>query len=124
MFYLFYNSSGRIIEYQQGGLPGDRQYIEVSSLPDDVFNRAVVDGEIVWYVETEEELALSLKSAEREARILRNKRLSRTDWTQMPDAPFSEEQKAEWRLYRQALRDLTSHKNWPNLQDVDWPVKP
>jgi hypothetical protein len=26
--------------------------------------------------------------------------------------------------YRQALRDITSHANWPNLTDADWPTKP
>jgi len=26
--------------------------------------------------------------------------------------------------YRQALRDITDHSNWPNLQEADWPVKP
>ena len=26
--------------------------------------------------------------------------------------------------YRQALRDITGHDNWPNLSDSDWPVKP
>ena len=26
--------------------------------------------------------------------------------------------------YRQALRDITTHSNWPNLNPEDWPVKP
>jgi hypothetical protein len=26
--------------------------------------------------------------------------------------------------YRQALRDLPTHANWPNLADSDWPTKP
>ena len=26
--------------------------------------------------------------------------------------------------YRQNLRDITDHPNWPNLSDSDWPVKP
>lgn len=25
--------------------------------------------------------------------------------------------------YRQALRDITDHANWPNLLDSDWPVE-
>jgi len=28
------------------------------------------------------------------------------------------------REYRQALRDITTHPNWPNLEESDWPVKP
>jgi hypothetical protein len=27
-------------------------------------------------------------------------------------------------IYRQALRDITSHSNWPHLSDEDWPTKP
>jgi hypothetical protein len=26
--------------------------------------------------------------------------------------------------YRQALRDITDHANWPNLAIGDWPIKP
>lgn len=26
--------------------------------------------------------------------------------------------------YRQALRDITAHDNWPNLEGADWPTKP
>jgi hypothetical protein len=29
-----------------------------------------------------------------------------------------------WLTYRQALRDITSHANFPNLQDTDWPETP
>ena len=29
-----------------------------------------------------------------------------------------------WLDYRQALRDITNHANWPNLDDADWPTKP
>ena len=28
------------------------------------------------------------------------------------------------KTYRQALRDITTHANWPNLADGDWPTKP
>jgi hypothetical protein len=27
-------------------------------------------------------------------------------------------------VYRQALRDITDHVNFPYLADEDWPVKP
>ena len=47
--------------------------------------------------------------------------LSDTDWTQVADAPVDA---TAWATYRQALRDITSHANWPNLGDDDWPTKP
>lgn len=41
-----------------------------------------------------------------EFRFIRNDKLSNTDWTQVPDSPLTEEQKENWRIYRQQLRDL------------------
>ena len=53
----------------------------------------------------------------------RNKRnglLSETDYLALSDNTLTSEMSA----YRQALRDITSHANWPNLADSDWPTKP
>ena len=58
----------------------------------------------------------------------RNKRLVETDWMACSDVTMSN----DWKTYRQALRDITTHSNWPNLKvpdmdgsgDNDWPVKP
>jgi len=59
----------------------------------------------------------------------RNRKLAECDWTQLPDNGLSEEKKAEWLEYRQALRDLPANSN-PDLDDelnltgVTWPTKP
>lgn len=53
-------------------------------------------------------------------RSFRNDMLSETDWWGNSDITMTAEQTA----YRQALRDLTSHQNWPHLETGDWPVKP
>lgn len=58
------------------------------------------------------------------ARAKRDKLLTDSDWTQGSDSPLSNEVKAEWATYRQALRDITDHANYPNLEDADWPTKP
>ena len=58
----------------------------------------------------------------------RNKRLVETDWMACSDVTMSN----DWKTYRQALRDLPTHSNWPNLKvpdmdgsgDNDWPTKP
>ena len=58
----------------------------------------------------------------------RNRRLAETDWMACSDVTMSE----DWKTYRQALRDITKHSNWPNLKvpdidgsdESDWPVKP
>ena len=50
----------------------------------------------------------------------RNGLLAQTDYLALTDNTLS----AEMATYRQALRDITSHANWPNLAEGDWPVKP
>lgn len=49
----------------------------------------------------------------------RNHLLAKSDWTQVADAPVDKE---AWAAYRQALRDLPNHVNWPNLNEEDWPT--
>ena len=51
-------------------------------------------------------------------RSVRNSLLTGSDWTQSPDSPLSDEKKAEWATYRQALRDIE------NFQDPVWPAVP
>jgi len=53
-------------------------------------------------------------------RSYRDMLLAGTDWWAGPDHTMTAEQAA----YRQALRDITDHSNWPNLSDSDWPTKP
>lgn len=43
--------------------------------------------------------------------VRRDIRLAASDWTQLPDSPLSDAKKAEWAVYRQALRDIPS--KWP-----------
>jgi len=50
----------------------------------------------------------------------RNVKLAETDWTAMSDVTMADNMKT----YRQALRDLPTHSDWPNLEDNDWPTKP
>jgi len=59
------------------------------------------------------------QAAERN-RSERNRLIAETDWWATSDRTMTAEQTA----YRQALRDITSHANWPHLEDADWPTKP
>lgn len=43
------------------------------------------------------------------------------DWTQLPDAPLTVQQKADWTTYRQALRDITAQEDPFN---ITWPTEP
>jgi len=55
-----------------------------------------------------------------ENRSVRDYKLLQTDWWASSDLTMTAEQTA----YRQALRDITSHANWPHLDEADWPTKP
>lgn len=57
-------------------------------------------------------------------REIRDRELSFCDWTQLPDTGLTDEQKALWATYRQALRDLTDLENWPEITYEDWPTAP
>ena len=62
---------------------------------------------------------LDAKTAENN-RSKRNELLAETDFHALSDVTMS----AAMTTYRQALRDLPTHANWPNLGDDDWPTKP
>ena len=73
-----------------------------------------------------------MATAEIELRRIRNEMLLLCDWTQLPNAPLTDEKKKEWENYRQALRDLPS-KSTPKLKSngvmfdydsVTFPEKP
>jgi hypothetical protein len=53
-------------------------------------------------------------------RKTRDELIAETDYLALSDNTLT----AEMTTYRQALRDITSHANWPNLVDADWPTKP
>ena len=46
--------------------------------------------------------------------------LSQSDWTQNRDVTLSND--ADWKTYRQKLRDIT--KTYKSLSDVKWPTAP
>lgn len=66
-----------------------------------------------WYIEgyapkyepTEDEL-------KQRVRAVRNEYLQYYDFTQLVDAPFTDEEKAIYAEYRQYLRDYTEGENW------------
>jgi hypothetical protein len=53
-------------------------------------------------------------------RTTRDAKLAETDFYALSDVTMSD----AMTTYRQALRDLPDHSNWPNLEDADWPTKP
>ena len=52
-------------------------------------------------------------------RLKRDRLLSESDWTQLPDASVNA---SDCTAYRQALRDVPSQSEFPN--NITWPTKP
>ena len=84
----------------------------------------LVDGSwtLGWTVEskTTEEVQAHDDQAANSNRDIRYSKISETDWWALSDVTMTAEQTA----YRQALRDITAHANWPHLEEADWPTKP
>ena len=53
-------------------------------------------------------------------RATRDALIAETDFYALSDVTMS----SAMTTYRQALRDLPDHSNWPNLESGDWPTKP
>ena len=76
----------------------------------------------VWEVTdaTAEEITERTETQARFVRRTRDQLIADTDWMALSDNTLT----PEWATYRQALRDITDHANFPWLDDADWPVKP
>jgi len=88
----------------------------------DMFSEYTDEDDVV-HTKAEQETAYQTKLDDEAAERVRTERdrlLTETDWTGLSDVTMS----AEMTTYRQALRDITAHANFPYLEDADWPTKP
>ena len=87
----------------------------------DMFADTTVDGVTTTKAEHEAAYQATLDAeAAASNRSTRDSKLAETDWHGMSDVTMS----SEMTTYRQALRDITAHENWPDLEDADWPTAP
>ena len=87
----------------------------------DMFADTTVDGKTTTKAEHEKAYQATLDATTAtNNRSTRDSKLAETDWHGMSDVTMS----SEMTTYRQALRDITAHENWPNLEDSDWPTAP
>jgi hypothetical protein len=118
----WYDTWGEI-EYNDGS-PNER----IEELG--IFEQAVQDhSNEIKIIEDAREAAEAARDYWQELRVLRNQRLVETDWTQVADAPLTEEQKDAWKSYRQTLRDLPENIIDPKPLVLDfnhssWTAKP
>lgn len=58
-------------------------------------------------------------------RNTRDALLKQSDWTALFDVPLSPEKRGEWKIYRQALRDIMYNTvGLTDINDVPWPARP
>lgn len=76
-------------------------------------------GKAWTIVEPDPEVQVEPVDPSEEVRSKRNYKLTKSDWTQVADAPVD---KTAWAEYRQKLRDIPQQSGFPT--EVDWPVKP
>ena len=57
-------------------------------------------------------------------RMFRSNLLRETDWTQLPDAPLTDQEKLQWATYRQQLRDIPQNQTGAEPTEVIFPVDP
>lgn len=104
--------------------------VHPSDYPEIDHTKNVVEGQPVkngstwmqnWVVSdaSADEIADRVAAQWKTIRNLRNIKLSKSDWTQLADAPLTADEKTEWAEYRQALRDITNQSDpfnivWPN----------
>lgn len=124
IYYGHYNEDGEYRGFFTKEVHGeniDTPYIELSEEQWQealTGNFRVVDG-LHTYISPPENLnelkAYSILRSER------NSLLSQCDWTQLPDAPLSNEKKQKWANYRQELRDLPQTVD---INNIVYPEKP
>ena len=97
---------------------GETHFIEHSSVP------VLQDGAWVYAATvrelSEEQIEERSVSRAGEARVKRDGLIAETDYFALTDMTMD----ASMTTYRQALRDITAHADFPNLDDADWPTKP
>lgn len=87
----------------------------------DMFADTTEDGVTTTKAEHEAAYQADLDAkAAASVRTTRDAKLAETDWTALTDVTMA----AEMTTYRQALRDITTHANFPDLEETDWPVAP
>jgi hypothetical protein len=89
----------------------------ISDIEDEVLSRVPSNPEDIEALMPVEESQPECSDC---ARKRRNMLLNLSDWTQIADAPLSQEQLTEASTYRQALRDVPNQSGFP--ENIVWPT--
>lgn len=110
-----------IVEIKNASQPPQEEWEDV--VAGDIVKQS--DGTVV-----QEWIFTEITPAEKYRRWIHGQRLHRfvtSDWTQMPDADLTPEEKQAWATYRQALRDMTDTIDLSRIKShlaITWPTPP
>ena len=91
----------------------------------DMFADTTEDGVTTTKAEHEAEYQARLDAEAAESvRTQRDAKLEESDWMVIRSAETGVALDSNWATYRQSLRDITDHENFPYLEESDWPVSP
>ncbi|MUM77257.1 hypothetical protein GKC30_06400 [Pseudodesulfovibrio sp. F-1] len=119
---------GNVIRYtrdmnaEQLDALGYNEAIPVVRQPHTVYTTEWIKDELVY---REQIVTAVVDEAARDAALARSIRAERdrllglSDWTQLADAPLSEDERDAWTAYRQELRDVPQQARFPGA--VAWP---
>jgi len=83
------------------------------------------DKDTAFHTWTDEAWVFNSDKFIKEVRNFRNSKIASSDWTQLSDCKLSDEKKAEWVTYRQALRDVpANNSSVTDIDSVSWPTEP
>jgi len=91
----------------------------------DMFADTTEDGVTTTKAEHEAAYQADLDAkAAASVRTQRDAKLAESDWMVIKSAETGVELATEWATYRQALRDITDHADFPYIADEAWPTAP
>lgn len=118
--YIIYNNDGDILRTgtcQDADFDIQAKNVEhiIEGECHDDINYKVINGELTHSPKQKTDVEIL-----EEIRKNRNAILAQTDWTQMPDSPLSEKDKKNYKIYRQALRDMLN--NYDTISNITFPT--
>lgn len=125
--YLIYNTETGIIKsaIKSSNFPSNDIPDGFSCLQsEESFQGKMIDTKTNNLIASNAELPFPLTFAGK-LRAIRGGILIGSDWTQLADSPLTNEKKAEWATYRQALRDIpATYSDADSLDAIIWPIQP
>lgn len=88
------------------------EYTAVAYWCNETGEYTIVENELYYEVQAVTPYVPTIKEMQEAVLIIRNQYLKETDFTQLSDAPFTSDEKRQYKEYRKYLRDYTDKEEW------------